>query len=254
MLLVIKMGEDWNEKEIPVAVLRNNFINGIDNYNYEKFMVDFINNSKLIDAKGGVPFWHQEEQSNSEADAFNGLYDIDFKILCEPEQMHARTSTGMRIFKTKDGNIAYSLANNKQEMGYYNMMRVFIKWPRILTDGYKIGDDKLLKAVNVIKKLLATNKNIIILLPFEYYFNECQTDENIAKEIIKKFNVPFNAMREYRITQTQCDLYFIFKSKGYMVIVDANKDVCFYDMVPYSCSDLFDSLFRIGHFWPVIDE
>ena len=187
----MKMNKVLIGKEIPVAVLRNNYINGVDKYNYEKFMVDFINNSKMVDEKEGASFYHQEEQSNSEADASNGFYDIDFKILCEPEQMHARTSTGMRIFKTKDGNIAYSLANNKQEMGYYNMMRVFIKWPRILTDGYKIGDDKLLKAVNVIKKLLATNKNIMILLPFEYYFNECQTDENIAKEIIKKIQCAF---------------------------------------------------------------
>lgn len=39
-----------------------------------------------------------------------------------------------------------------------------------------------------------------------------------------------------------------------MVIVDANKDVCFYDMVPYNCSDLFEDLFKTGHVWPVIDE
>ena len=81
--------------------------------------------------------------------------------------MHARISTSMRIFKTQEGNIAYSLApKNKQEMGFYNMMNVFIKWPLILTTGYKMDDDKLLKAVNVIKKLLATNKNIMVLLPF----------------------------------------------------------------------------------------
>lgn len=42
------MGKDLIEKEIPVAVLRNNFINGVDNYNYEKFMVDFINNDVSI--------------------------------------------------------------------------------------------------------------------------------------------------------------------------------------------------------------
>lgn len=39
------------EKEIPVAVLRNNYINGVDKYNYEKFMIDFINDSKLVDEK-----------------------------------------------------------------------------------------------------------------------------------------------------------------------------------------------------------
>ena len=88
------------------------------------------------------------------------------------------------------------------------MMNVFIKWPSILTYGYKIDDDKLLKAVNVIKKLLATNKNIMVLLPSEYYFDGCQTDEDVAKEIINKLNAPFNVMREYRITQTQCDLYW----------------------------------------------
>ena len=154
MLLVMKMDKALKGKDIPVAVLRNNYINGVDKYNYEKFMVDFINNSKLVDEKEGAPFYHQEEQSNSEADASNGFYDIDFKILCEPEQMHARTATGIRIFKTQEGNTAYSLApKNKQEMGFYNMMNVFIKWPSILTYGYKIDDDKLLKAVNVIKKL-----------------------------------------------------------------------------------------------------
>lgn len=100
MLLVMKMDKALMGKDIPVAVLRNNYINGVDKYNYEKFMVDFINNSKLVDEKEGTPFYHQEEQSNSEADASNGFYDIDFKILCEPEQMHARTATGIRIFKT----------------------------------------------------------------------------------------------------------------------------------------------------------
>ena len=66
----MKMDKALMGKDIPVAVLRNNYINGVDKYNYEKFMVDFINNSKLVDEKEGTPFYHQEEQSNSEADAF----------------------------------------------------------------------------------------------------------------------------------------------------------------------------------------
>ena len=248
------MNKILRKRKIPVAVLRNNYIRGIDKYNYEKYMVDFINHSKLVDEKGGLRFHHQEEQSNSESDAFNGFYDIDFKILCEPEQMHALTSNSMQIYKTNTGNTAYAISKNTKPMGYYNMMKVFVDRPLILTDGNIIGDDQLLNAVNVIKKLLATNKNIMVLLPFEYCFDGCQTDEDIAKEIINKLNAPFNVMREYRITQTQCDLYFMFKSKRYMVIVDANKDVCFYDMVPYNCSDLFEDLFKTGHVWPVIDE
>lgn len=248
------MNKVLKQRKIPVAVLRNNYIRGIDKYNYEKYMVDFINHSKLVDEKGGQHFHHQEEQSNSESDAFNGFYDIDFKILCEPEQMHALTSNSMQIYKTNRGTTAYAISKNTKPMGYYSMMRVFVDQPLILTDGYIIDDDKLFEAVKVIKKMLATNKNIMVLLPFEYYFDGCQTDEDIAKEIINKLDAPFNVMREYRITQTQCDLYFTFKSKRYMVIVDANKDVCFYDMVPYNCSDLFEDLFKIGHVWPVIDE
>lgn len=77
----MKMNKALMEKEIPVAVLRNNYINGVDKYNYEKFMIDFINNSKLVDEKEGASFYHQEEQSNSEADASNRFYDIDFDLI-----------------------------------------------------------------------------------------------------------------------------------------------------------------------------
>lgn len=42
MVLVMKMNKVLMEKEIPVAVLRNNYINGVDKYNYEKFMINFI--------------------------------------------------------------------------------------------------------------------------------------------------------------------------------------------------------------------
>lgn len=248
------MNKILRKRKIPVAVLRNNYIRGIDKYNYEKYMVDFINHSKLVDEKGGLRFHHQVEQSNSESDAFNGFYDIDFKILCEPKQMHALTSNSMQIYKTNTGNTAYAISKNTKPMGYYNMMKVFVDRPLILTDGNVIGDDQLLNAFNVIKKLLATKKNIMVLLPFEYYFDGCQTDEDTAKEIINKLNVPFDVMREYRITQTQCDLCFMFKSKDYMVIVEANDDISFYDLVPCTCSDLFECLYEEGSPLPVIDE
>ena len=248
------MNKILRQWKIPVAVLRNNYIRGIDKYNYEKYMVDFINHSKLVDEKGGLRFHHQEEQSNSESDAFNGFYDIDFKILCEPEQMHALTSNSMQICKTNRGTLAFAIPKSKKSMGYYDMMKVFVNWPLMLTDGYIIDDEKILKAVKTIKKLLATKKNIMVLLPFEYYFDGYETEEDIAKEIINTLKIPLDVMREYRMTQTQCDLYFIFKSQKYMIIVDANKDLCFYDMMPYDCSDLFDWLFRNGNEWPVIDE
>lgn len=248
------MNKILRQRKIPVAVLRNNYIRGINKYNYEKYMVDFINHSKLVDEKGGLRFHHQEEQSNSESDAFNGFYDIDFKILCEPEQMHALTSNSMQIYKTNRGTTAYAISKNTKSMGYYNMMRVFVDQPLILTDGYIIDDNKLLKAVKVIKKMLATKKNIMILLPFEYYFVGYKTNQDVAKEIINELSVSFNAMRKYRITQTQLDLYFMFKSKDYMVIVEANDDISFYDFVPYTCSDLFDSLYEEGSPLPIIDE
>lgn len=56
MVLVMKMNKVLMGKEIPVAVLRNNYINGVDKYNYEKFMIDFINDSKLVDEKKELLF------------------------------------------------------------------------------------------------------------------------------------------------------------------------------------------------------
>ena len=48
MVLVMKMNKVLMEKEIPVAVLRNNYINGVDKYNYEKFMIDFEASSTSV--------------------------------------------------------------------------------------------------------------------------------------------------------------------------------------------------------------
>ena len=94
----------------------------------------------------------------------------------------------------------------------------------------------------------------MVLLPFEYFFEGYKTNQDIAKEIINELSISFNAMRKYRITQTQLDLYFMFKSKDYMIIVRANDDISFYDLVPYTCSDLFDSLYEEGSPLPIIDE
>ena len=94
----------------------------------------------------------------------------------------------------------------------------------------------------------------MVLLPFEYFFEGYKTNQDIATEIINELSVSFNAMKKYRITQTQLDLYFMFKSKDYMVIVEANDDISFYDLVPCTCSDLFECLYEEGNPLPVIDE
>lgn len=89
------------EKEILVAVLRNNYINGVDKYNYEKFMIDFTNNSKLVDEKEGASFYHQEEQSNSEADASNGFYANQNKCMLVylPVCVFLRLKKGIQLIR-----------------------------------------------------------------------------------------------------------------------------------------------------------
>ena len=39
-----------------------------------------------------------------------------------------------------------------------------------------------------------------------------------------------------------------------MVIVEANDVISFYDLVPCTCSDLFEYLYEEGSPFPVIDE
>lgn len=54
-------------------------------------------------------------------------------------------------------------------------------------------------------------------------------------------------MGEFRNSQVNdLDLYFIFKSKKYMVIIDANDDIRLYDMVACECSELFSELLHIA--------
>ena len=49
-------------------------------------------------------------------------------------------------------------------------------------------------------------------------------------------------------------IWALFDAYDYMVIVEANDDISFYDLVPYTCSDLFDYLYEEGSPFPIIDE
>ncbi|MFQ9086118.1 MAG: hypothetical protein ACLR6H_04850 [Roseburia sp.] len=74
--------KDIMQKDLHVALLRDNYIHGMK-YSYEEYLIDFLNSSKIKFDKGNKEFKRISSQAHGECDATNDIYEIDFKIFAD---------------------------------------------------------------------------------------------------------------------------------------------------------------------------
>lgn len=69
-------------KFLPEWLVIKNFVEGDPNCNYEKYLVEFLNNSAWFrnKVKNELFVW-REKQDHGECDTFAGGYELDFKLL-----------------------------------------------------------------------------------------------------------------------------------------------------------------------------
>ena len=69
-------------KRLPTAVCVKDFIEG-HAANYEEYLTDFVNASKLVEEKNGEIFSlrNHSEQSSGESDIYNDFYDLDKNVI-----------------------------------------------------------------------------------------------------------------------------------------------------------------------------
>ena len=67
--------KDIMQKDLHVALLRDNYIHGMK-YSYEEYLIDFLNSSKIKFDKGNKEFKRISSQAHGECDATNDIYEI----------------------------------------------------------------------------------------------------------------------------------------------------------------------------------
>lgn len=75
----------FNSKTFTGVVDKKNFVDGDPNCNYEKYLVEFLNNSAWFrnKVKNELFVW-REKQDHGECDTFAGGYELDLSCLLVP--------------------------------------------------------------------------------------------------------------------------------------------------------------------------
>lgn len=107
--------------------------NSNDKYNYEKYLLEFVNSSKIRNDYYGKEFFYNYNQSNGECDVSNGFYNLDFKLFI-PAASVFNLNDG--IYIESDGAIIYSDSKKHGEYTLYNYLGLYNNFS--IEDLYKI--------------------------------------------------------------------------------------------------------------------
>ena len=93
-------------KFLPEWLVIKNFVEGDPNCNYEKYLVEFLNNSAWFrnKVKNELFVW-REKQDHGECDTFAGGYELDFKLLVSTTYCQAKRELSAGIAVLPQGGI-----------------------------------------------------------------------------------------------------------------------------------------------------
>lgn len=226
--------EDFDIKNIrqpslPASVLIKNYVEGYE-IDYEKYLTDFINVSKLIELNNNELFkWiPHNEQSHGECDLYGENYSLDFKLLSEPKFMEGKSTLSYTYSIPTKGVVLMgpSKRSGVKNFGYYDMVKVFrsLEFKGLpKEDLYNEIDPEKIATIHVLNNA-SKDKNLLFFLPNEYYYKNQETTEEIARFITSNIVKDLKSLLEYRKTKTDKDTFIGYKSKGKFVIAKVNEN------------------------------
>lgn len=98
-----------------------------------------------------------------------------------------------------------------------------------------------------ILKEMSTDKHILFFLPFYFFFQGIEIEDQVAKFIIKWINDDLKGLIEYRKEKIEKDTYISFISNQFFVISkEQEKGLRLYDMVNTNQSELYKYLINVS--------
>lgn len=231
---------------LQVALIRDNYIKGIK-YSYEQYLVEFLNASRLRTDKGGTFFKHIIIQDHKEPDAANEEYEIDFKLFVDQNYVYAKRNYSTGILSMNGMNIYTAPEKINGHTLCYDMVKLIRGKNINFFENIKYEKNEMYSPLKRFMKNIEIEKNILLYLPFQYYFSDYETDEKYGKLLSEFIAKDFSGVINYRRKMTQCETYIGFISRDKFIMLKEEKELNFYDMIDTHCSPLYCEIFDISN-------
>ena len=190
------------EKMLDAPLIIKGFVNGEPECNYELYLTELVNHSKLFLQKSeGEAFKWEEHQAHGECDAVSKSYSIDYKLFATRSSLQGLRETSGRITKITGGGIAFGLGRWPAGKPFTGIRTVAALRSYSLKDFNRIAadpDGRIEREISKVLKALRVKKYLLLFYPYTLMFSEPHSFESGCHSIAGAFNDDLDCIGSYR--------------------------------------------------------
>ncbi len=186
---------------LPAPLINKGFIRGELDCNYEKYLLELVNNSRWFSEKYPGGFESPISEANGECDAVNPYYQLDFKLFAAETAFRAWSLLYPQMEKLIDGVTVYYGSRRSGTMQATQLFTAFrgksvdeLCKIRFMTSVGNPIESEIRAALLV----LETHKNIMLFFPYEFAFDAPHEHEKAINCINEAIQSDFAAAFLYR--------------------------------------------------------
>lgn len=238
---------------LPATALINNFVQGIEPYTYEAYLVEVVNATSYFLEKSNYELYtHPTKEDHGEWDCVSAGYAMDFKLIASESRLRALNLFSPQIVVEKEfiGYCAPKMGPGNKRYRPISAVRIFAALRFLRLDDLKIirreqtFTEKAHKDIRLLLEILETNKNLFLFFPYNMYFDNEVSFEEGRDIALTGIDRDFHNSLLYRAEVCpHRDTYFCFAyAKHFIISVWQNGALQFLEAVPVQKSPLFMKL------------
>ena len=224
------MDETLRARLLPAVLVCKNFIEGMDDCNYEIYLREMVNASAYFKMKSnGLEYKAPEQEAHGECDCISESYELDFKLIASKTALQARNLFSGGISEITKGVLAYGdpkIKSNDPRYEPIQATRIFAAVRSLSLSELKSIRERDLKKpgveadVKALLKTLETQKNILLFFPYVF---STEKEYDVTADIIGTVSHDFMESFKYRKeVASSFDTYLTFLYNGCFVITAFN--------------------------------
>lgn len=192
-------------RQLDAPVTIKNFVRNDPKCNYEFYMVELLNNSRLMRERHPQRFFWHESQAHAECDAYSGSYGIDFKLIASQSSLKASSVlTPHYMIDERGFIIGYESKSDKLK----NESEITVTRMHAALRQSSVGDLERIRSgeilhsyekdVRVFLEKLETRKNLLLFYPYEYRFSDGARPDDGVERLTQALQRSFVSALGYR--------------------------------------------------------
>ena len=236
---------------LPAELIIRKFIHGEPDCDYQKYMLEFVNNSFFFRKKAeGEVYEAPPSEECGQCDCISEKYELDFKLIASKTLLQAKSILSMqKTVITKGVTVTESckVPNTRMET-----TRIHVALRDYDFDALCELRKKYIKKQGVendiceLLKTLETKKNLILFFPYRFRFDNEYAFLDAVKMIQTAISNDFRCSMQYRnYVAVNYDTYMVYIYDKYIVFME-EKENCFnyIDCVELTKSGVYQNLLR----------